>query len=131
MRKAVVLLMTLIMLGMWTQLSLASTGTRHIDTSHVFTGKEEVQKQELEMVEKAKEEKEPLIKEKTTVTNKLQEDGQEEVKEKGAHEEESKEEEASWKIPGWQSIFTALAVLFYGLMVTFLPKIMAKEEGHH
>jgi len=36
-----------------------------------------------------------------------------------------------WMFPGWQTLFAALAVGYYALMVTFLPKIMAKEEGHH
>lgn len=36
-----------------------------------------------------------------------------------------------WMIPGWQTIFALLAVGYYAFMVTYLPKIMAKEEGHH
>lgn len=34
----------------------------------------------------------------------------------------------AWMIPGWQSIFTALAVIYFSLGVTLLPRIMAKEE---
>ena len=67
--------------------------------------------------------------------------------EEGSHEEESEEAEdghggeekagenegeevhhAAWMIPGWQSIFSVLAVVYFGLMVTFLPRLMAKEE---
>ena len=36
-----------------------------------------------------------------------------------------------WMFPGWQTFFAALAVGYYALMLTFLPKVMAKEEGHH
>ncbi len=36
----------------------------------------------------------------------------------------------AWMIPGWQSIFSALAVVYFGLALKFLPKIMAKEEHH-
>ena len=36
----------------------------------------------------------------------------------------------AWMIPGWQSIFAAIAVVYFGLALKFLPKIMAKEEGH-
>lgn len=34
----------------------------------------------------------------------------------------------AWMVPGWQSIFTVLAVVYFGLGVTLLPFIMAKEE---
>ena len=45
------------------------------------------------------------------------------------HEEEEEEvHHPAWMIPGWQSIFTVLAVGYFALGVTFLPKIMAKEE---
>ena len=36
-----------------------------------------------------------------------------------------------WMFQGWQTFFAALAVGYYAFMLTFLPKIMAKEEGHH
>lgn len=36
----------------------------------------------------------------------------------------------AWMIPGWQSIFSALAVVYFGLALKFLPKIMAREEHH-
>ncbi|MDP1808082.1 MAG: hypothetical protein Q8L35_00910 [Actinomycetota bacterium] len=37
----------------------------------------------------------------------------------------------AWMFPGWQTLFAALAVGYYALMLKFLPKIMAKEEGRH
>jgi len=44
----------------------------------------------------------------------------------GEHAEEG--HHPAWMIPGWQSIFTLLAVGYFALGVTFLPKIIAKEE---
>ena len=53
----------------------------------------------------------------------------------GEHGEEAIGEEGeggghapAWMIPGWQSIFAVLAVVYFGLGVTLLPFIMAKEE---
>lgn len=53
----------------------------------------------------------------------------------GGHEEEASGEEGeegghhvAWMVPGWQSVFTVLAVVYFGLGVTLLPFIMAKEE---
>ncbi len=43
-------------------------------------------------------------------------------------EHEGEVHHPAWMIPGWQSIFTVLAVGYFALGVTFLPKIMAKEE---
>ncbi len=53
----------------------------------------------------------------------------------GGNEEEASGEEGeegghqvAWMVPGWQSVFTVLAVVYFGLGVTLLPFIMAKEE---
>ncbi len=53
----------------------------------------------------------------------------------GGNDEEVSDEEGeegghhvAWMVPGWQSVFTVLAVVYFGLGVTLLPFIMAKEE---
>jgi hypothetical protein len=111
-------------------LALASSENRHIDTSKVFSP-----------IPKSLELKEPKLDEDEKAAVKAEAEGgaaketakfKEKAKKAESKEEaEGKEKEPSWKIPGWQSIFTALAVVFYGLMLTVLPKIMAKEVEHH
>jgi len=57
-------------------------------------------------------------------------------KDKGEQEEHGEEEEhggeeehhPAWMFPGWQTVFAILAVGYFVLAVTYLPKIMAKEE---
>ena len=49
----------------------------------------------------------------------------------GEKEAEAEGHEPAWMIPGWQSIFAALAVAYYALAVFVLPKIMARSEEHH
>lgn len=55
--------------------------------------------------------------------------------EEGEFEEEGHEGEEEhvpvWMFPGWQTVFALLGVGYYAFMLTYLPKIMAKEEGHH
>lgn len=54
----------------------------------------------------------------------------------GGHAEEAEGEAAeegghhapAWMVPGWQTIFTVLGVVYFGLGVTLLPFIMAKED---
>lgn len=50
----------------------------------------------------------------------------------GAVEGEATEEahHPAWMIPGWQTIFTILAVAYFALAVAVLPRVMAKEEHH-
>ncbi len=59
-------------------------------------------------------------------------DAEEGAGEHGEEGEEGEEEvhHPAWMIPGWQSIFTILAVVYFALGVTILPRIMAKEEDH-
>lgn len=38
------------------------------------------------------------------------------------------EEEAGWRIPGWQSIFAVLAIIYYVVVsMNILPKIAARK----
>jgi hypothetical protein len=48
--------------------------------------------------------------------------------EQSGESEHEEEHHPSWQITGWQSIFTVLAAIYFGLGVTLLPHIMAKEE---
>lgn len=48
--------------------------------------------------------------------------------EEAASGEEKEVHHPAWMIPGWQSIFTVLAVVYFALGVTLLPHVMAKEE---
>lgn len=124
----VAMLIVLLALLVFPIFAWASGSSGHIDTSNIFSRTPkllEVEEPKEVNFKKAKEHtaaKEENLKE-TSVQEKA------EKEEKG--EVEEKEEEPSWKIPGWQSIFTALAVVFYALMLTVLPKIMAKEVEHH
>ncbi len=46
----------------------------------------------------------------------------------GEHAEEGGHHAPAWMVPGWQTIFTVLGVVYFGLGVTLLPFIMAKED---
>jgi hypothetical protein len=36
----------------------------------------------------------------------------------------------AWMVPGWQAVFALLAVGYFALAVTVLPRFVAKEEHH-
>lgn len=123
-----VLLLTLFSLP---TVALASSGTKHIDTSNVFSRTPKpLALEESKEVNSGKAKERSEVKSEQEETVKVNAKAAE-MTEKEKAEGEEKEEEPSWKIPGWQSIFTALAVAFYALMLTVLPKIMAKEVEHH
>ena len=45
-----------------------------------------------------------------------------------ASEKEGHASESPWRFPGWQSVFTILAVIYYiGISLTALPKIASRE----
>ncbi len=47
-----------------------------------------------------------------------------------ATEVKGHEAEAAWRIPGWQSIFAVIAIVYYVVIsLNILPKIAAKEVG--
>jgi len=53
--------------------------------------------------------------------------------EEGEHGgEEEHEEPWFMEIPGWQSVFTVLAIIYFAAIVTFVPKVLTdKSEGEH
>lgn len=41
--------------------------------------------------------------------------------------------ESWWRFPGWQMVFAAISCLYFGLVLAYLPLLVAKEGsgGHH
>lgn len=139
---AVVLMVVSLLVLSAATVAVASVGElRRIDTSNVNDSHEvkEVGAHEEEVDDHTEEADEPGV-----PTDDHETDAEEAVAggndeeasgEEGGHEEEAAGEEGeegghhvAWMVPGWQSVFTVLAVVYFGLGVTLLPFIMAKEE---
>ena len=112
-----ILLAMLLLWVIWVSPAWAVPEPRKIDTGNV-TKFSEVEAPAGETGAKGKEK---LGKEKA-----LREGEAEETGKAGAEEHVP-----VWMFPGWQTVFALLAVGYYAFMLTYLPKIMAKEEGHH